>query len=164
MITRLGHIELWNTNSTQCRQKVPPLLNRLVIFTCTDDAFHGHPEPLEAPDGMMRIGFQLVLFTTTPPADDERFAAAFLPPVRPIEVGVDGSTVPQPFNSTANDPDWYHRKLYKSPHSAVFQVPCNDQLKWLCETQSMGLAEPKHCECNFDSIVSAKNESIGYGR
>jgi hypothetical protein len=74
----------------------------------------------------------------------------------------EGTTAATSFlNQTLYDPSWYHRKLYKTPHSAVFQVPCNDQIRRLCDTYSMGLAEPKHCECNFDSVVSEEEEIPG---
>ena len=39
------------------------MFNRMGIFTVTDDAFHGHPEPLAAPPGVNRYALQLVYYT-----------------------------------------------------------------------------------------------------
>lgn len=173
---RQGHIELWNTNATQARHRVQPLFNRLVIFTVSDDAFHGHPEPLAAPPGVMRIGFQLVLFTQEAPTYRERFARVFdiqnatnsdveAPPNSLVyefssaAVEMDGEVVAKKFDLhfepafSLVDPDWYQRKIYRSPHSAVFQIPCNALSQKFCATFSMPLPEKKHCECNFDSII-----------
>jgi hypothetical protein len=175
MLGRLGHIEMWNTNATQCRQKVPPLFNRLVIFTSTDEAFHGHPEPLDSPANQTRIGFQLVLFSKTPPTPQERFATTFEDKVAGSrdseieEVSVDADVVPGQaealarhnfHNYSTNDPSWFRRKVYKSPHSAVFQVPCNSEsMKAYCEKLAMPLTEPRHCECNHDGTFAMEQTS-----
>lgn len=60
---RQGHLELWDRNSTRCIQRIPPMFNRMSIFTVTDDAFHGHPEPLQAPAGEARYALQIVYYT-----------------------------------------------------------------------------------------------------
>lgn len=52
--SRGGNLEIWDHNSTRCLHSIPPLFNRMSIFTVTDDAFHGHPEPLNSPPGVMR--------------------------------------------------------------------------------------------------------------
>lgn len=59
-----GHIELWSGNMTRCVQRIAPLFNRMVIFTVTNDAFHGHPEPLTSPPDTLRYALQLVYYTT----------------------------------------------------------------------------------------------------
>ena len=62
-----GHLELWDRNNTRCVQRIAPLFNRMSIFTVTDDAFHGHPEPLLAPEGHIRYALQIVYYTRTAP-------------------------------------------------------------------------------------------------
>jgi len=57
------HLELWN--GTSCLSKnihlieksisIPPIFNRLVLFTNTDTAWHGNPTPLDAPSTTKRI-------------------------------------------------------------------------------------------------------------
>jgi Rps23 Pro-64 3,4-dihydroxylase Tpa1-like proline 4-hydroxylase len=52
-----GHLELWNKDLTTQTHKIVPIFNRVVIFEVTDDAFHGHPIPIETPDGVFRLSF-----------------------------------------------------------------------------------------------------------
>lgn len=61
-----GHLEMWDHNNTRVVQRIPPVFNRMSIFTVTDDAFHGHPEPLNAPDGQFRYALQIVYYTKEP--------------------------------------------------------------------------------------------------
>lgn len=61
-----GHLEMWNHNNTKCIQRIPPMFNRMSIFTVTDDAFHGHPEPLNSPEGKNRYALQIVYYTKEP--------------------------------------------------------------------------------------------------
>ena len=63
-----GHLELWSGDMTRCVQRIPPLFNRMAIFTVTDDAFHGHPEPLMSPPYTLRYALQLVYYTREPGA------------------------------------------------------------------------------------------------
>eukprot|EP01041_Mallomonas_annulata_P007512 gene7512-15370_t len=61
-----GHIELWTANMSRPVQRIAPIFNRMAIFTVTDDAYHGHPEPLNAPDDIYRYALQLVYYTKEP--------------------------------------------------------------------------------------------------
>jgi len=60
-----GCLELHDGN--QCVHKVEPIFNRMVIFNTTNDSFHGHPEPLNVPDGsgMARKSLALYYYTHT---------------------------------------------------------------------------------------------------
>ena len=49
-----GQLELWDGAMTRAVQRIEPVFNRTVIFTITDIAFHGHPEPLRCPTGPLR--------------------------------------------------------------------------------------------------------------
>jgi hypothetical protein len=62
-----GHLELWNTSMSKCVHKILPIYNRMVIFTITDWAFHGHPEPLTCPDDLTRKSIALYYFTAGRP-------------------------------------------------------------------------------------------------
>ena len=62
-----GHLELWNEDMTQCVQRILPAYNRMVIFTITDWAFHGHPEPLTCPIGLSRKSIALYYYTVGRP-------------------------------------------------------------------------------------------------
>lgn len=62
-----GHLELWNKELTNCTHKILPIFNRAVIFNITDDAYHGHPEPLNCPEDEARHSLALYYFTEDRP-------------------------------------------------------------------------------------------------
>ena len=68
-----GHLELWNRDMTECRQRIAPLFNRTVVFSTTDFSYHGHPAPLCAPEGVTRKSVSLYYDTAGRP-DAERSA------------------------------------------------------------------------------------------
>jgi Rps23 Pro-64 3,4-dihydroxylase Tpa1-like proline 4-hydroxylase len=65
-----GHLELWNREVTECRAKISPLFNRLAVFGTTDFTYHGHPNPLQCPEGMTRKSLALYYFTNGRPAEE----------------------------------------------------------------------------------------------
>jgi Rps23 Pro-64 3,4-dihydroxylase Tpa1-like proline 4-hydroxylase len=65
-----GHLQLWDRNMTQCEAKVTPHFNRMMIFGTTDFTYHGHPDPLQCPDGMTRKSLALYYFTNGRPAEE----------------------------------------------------------------------------------------------
>lgn len=58
-----GELELWSHDMSRCVERVAPIANRAVIFTTTDDAFHGHPTPMNTPQGVTRKSLALYYFT-----------------------------------------------------------------------------------------------------
>lgn len=49
-----GQLELWDTEMSSAVKRISPVFNRMVIFSITDTAFHGHPDPLRCPEGRYR--------------------------------------------------------------------------------------------------------------
>jgi len=66
-----GHLELWNRDITRCETRILPSFNRLALFATSDVSYHGHPEPLAAPEGTTRKSLSLYYFTKEPPAGRE---------------------------------------------------------------------------------------------
>lgn len=62
-----GHFELWNETKEGCSKRVLPVFNRMAIFTTTNKSFHGHPEPLNCPEGRYRRSLAMYYYT----AEDE---------------------------------------------------------------------------------------------
>lgn len=58
-----GHFELWQKDKSKCVTKILPLFNRLVIFSTTDDSWHGHPDPLNCPEDRSRKSLALYYYT-----------------------------------------------------------------------------------------------------
>ena len=65
-----GHLELWKRDMTQCVQKVAPLFNRTVVFSTTDLAYHGHPDPLQCPESDSRKSIAIYYYTAGRPAGE----------------------------------------------------------------------------------------------
>ena len=67
-----GELELWDS---ACREKVcsyAPLFNRLVVFSSRSDTFHGHPHPLQCPEGVYRKSIAMYYYTTQRPENEIR--------------------------------------------------------------------------------------------
>jgi 2OG-Fe(II) oxygenase superfamily len=65
-----GHLELWDREMTGCEAKVAPLFNRVMIFGTTSFTYHGHPDPLQCPEGMTRKSLALYYFSNGRPTDE----------------------------------------------------------------------------------------------
>jgi 2OG-Fe(II) oxygenase superfamily len=50
-------LEIWkgDTKLIERVDSIAPLFNRLIVFTCTDVAWHGNPEPVKGPDDAKRL-------------------------------------------------------------------------------------------------------------
>lgn len=58
-----GALELWDADVRSCVERVAPIANRLLIFTTSGDAYHGHPDALACPTGTARRSLALYYFT-----------------------------------------------------------------------------------------------------
>jgi Rps23 Pro-64 3,4-dihydroxylase Tpa1-like proline 4-hydroxylase len=66
-----GHLELWRRGQAGAVQSILPIANRCVIFSTSDNSFHGHPVPLTCPPGRSRNCLSLYYYTNGRP-DEER--------------------------------------------------------------------------------------------
>lgn len=60
-----GNLEIWDREVREKVKSVPPLFNRCVIFNTDADSFHGHPDPLNTPEGVMRRSIALYYYTAS---------------------------------------------------------------------------------------------------
>jgi|APSaa5957512535_1039671.scaffolds.fasta_scaffold13318_6 Rps23 Pro-64 3,4-dihydroxylase Tpa1-like proline 4-hydroxylase len=58
-----GNLELWNHDMTQMNKKILPIFNRAVIFRTDMNSNHGHPHPLNSPEGFNRISLATYYYT-----------------------------------------------------------------------------------------------------
>ena len=58
-----GKLELWDTRMTACQQTVTPAGNRMLVFTTSQDSFHGHPDGLTCPPDVARRSLAMYYFT-----------------------------------------------------------------------------------------------------
>jgi hypothetical protein len=74
---------------------IAPIFNRLVIFSITDTAYHGHPNPLETPPGIARRSLALYYYSVDRPAEEQTEAHSTL-----WQPGV-GERMPRPGDAPA---------------------------------------------------------------
>jgi len=60
-----GNLELWDRSSMSQVTAVPPIFNRCVVFSTTNQSLHGHPLPLATPRGTERMSIALYYYTNT---------------------------------------------------------------------------------------------------
>lgn len=67
-----GCLELWDLSGGKMEQiaKIAPLINRCVIFETNEVSFHGHPKPLNTPEGMNRKSIATYYYTVERPANE----------------------------------------------------------------------------------------------
>lgn len=64
-----GHLELWDLTGKEKRLlgRVPPSFNRMAMFETNEISFHGHPKPLNTPEGVNRKSLAVYYYTATRP-------------------------------------------------------------------------------------------------
>ena len=65
-----GYLELWDKDMKNCKQKIPPSFNKMVIFSTTDFSNHGHPDPIECPTNISRKSIALYYFSKGRPKNE----------------------------------------------------------------------------------------------
>lgn len=65
-----GQLELWDKDVTKCYASIAPSFNRMVVFTSNDFSVHGHPKPLNLPEGMTRKSLALYYYTSERPQEE----------------------------------------------------------------------------------------------
>jgi Rps23 Pro-64 3,4-dihydroxylase Tpa1-like proline 4-hydroxylase/glycosyltransferase involved in cell wall biosynthesis len=88
-----GSLQLWDKDMTTIVQDIQPLFNRVVIFNTGADTYHGHPHPLNTPNGMSRISLALYYYTKENPDTEENSVTSAVWKDTPVEVKKDGPTM-----------------------------------------------------------------------
>jgi len=58
-----GHLELWDKEMLECKKKILPTFNKMVIFSTNDFSNHGHPDSVECPQNQSRKSIALYYFS-----------------------------------------------------------------------------------------------------
>lgn len=66
-----GHLELWSKNMKKVQRKVAPVIGRCVVFNTDLDSWHGHPDPLNTPDGISRRSIATYYYTSAATLNDQ---------------------------------------------------------------------------------------------
>lgn len=81
-----GALELWDKEVKVREQAYQPVANRVVVFTTTDTAFHGHPDPLTSPKGRYRRSIAMYYYTNGRPEEEQSEDHTTIFRMRPGEV------------------------------------------------------------------------------
>lgn len=81
------HLEVWDGDNSKsdnakihkCITKIAPMFNRLVVFTCDDNSWHGNPIPCDSPDDARRIFVTLSYLSNNQDYENHRQKAFFVP-------------------------------------------------------------------------------------
>ena len=65
-----GHLELWDKDMLECRKKILPTFNKMVIFSTNDFSNHGHPDAVTCPSDQSRKSIALYYFSNGRPSED----------------------------------------------------------------------------------------------
>ena len=65
-----GDLELWDKDLKNCKKKISPSFNKMVIFSTNDYSYHGHPDPVNCPEHMSRKSLALYYFSKGRPSTD----------------------------------------------------------------------------------------------
>lgn len=65
-----GYLELWDEKMEHSVVKIAPIFNRVVIFNTTSTSYHGHPDPLNCPEGHFRKSLALYYYTNGRPEEE----------------------------------------------------------------------------------------------
>ena len=65
-----GCLELWDKEMKNCKQRILPSFNKMVIFSTTDFSNHGHPDPIECPKNISRKSIALYYFSKGRPKEE----------------------------------------------------------------------------------------------
>jgi Rps23 Pro-64 3,4-dihydroxylase Tpa1-like proline 4-hydroxylase len=80
-----GQLEMWDSTMSRAERRIEPSFNRSVIFSITDTAFHGHPEPLRCPPGRTRQSLAFYYYSNGRPERERSEPHSTLWQTRPVE-------------------------------------------------------------------------------
>lgn len=75
-----GALELWNKrpgDGGQCVKKIYPTFNKMVIFGTSKNSWHGHPIPLDCPEGEYRKSLATYYYSSQPGDDLEEHSTIY---------------------------------------------------------------------------------------
>jgi hypothetical protein len=77
-----GHLELWDADGKTCVKRIAPTFNRMVVFDTSSRSYHGHPHPLNCPEGVSRKSVALYYYTVDYPYPEDLtpHSTVFVPP------------------------------------------------------------------------------------
>ena len=66
-----GQFDLCDLENKKCIKRINPNFNRCAIFNTSNKSIHGHPEPLNLPEGMRRQSIAIYYYTKNTNGDQD---------------------------------------------------------------------------------------------
>ena len=66
-----GSLELWDKDMKKCERKITPTFNKTVIFSTTDNSYHGNPEKINHPNKISRKSIAMYYYTNGRPQHEK---------------------------------------------------------------------------------------------
>jgi hypothetical protein len=82
-----GNLEIWDREMKSRADSIAPVFNRCVIFNTDADSYHGHPDPLNTPNGVTRKSIALYYYTASRKVYEETPAHSTMYVARPNDSG-----------------------------------------------------------------------------
>lgn len=73
-----GHLLLLDKNTKEVVKSILPKFNTMVVFNTNSDSFHGHPVPLNTPNGITRKSLALYYYTKEKPDGKINYDTVFI--------------------------------------------------------------------------------------
>lgn len=67
-----GSLELWSRDMSRKEVSIAPFFNTVAIFSTDESSYHGHPDPLNCPEGVTRDSIALYYYSPAKPIDARR--------------------------------------------------------------------------------------------
>jgi Rps23 Pro-64 3,4-dihydroxylase Tpa1-like proline 4-hydroxylase len=65
-----GDIQIWDKENKECVKRYYPNWGNCIMWVYDEYGFHGHPNPIECPEGEYRDGFRLFYYTSNSTNDN----------------------------------------------------------------------------------------------
>lgn len=73
-----GHLLLLDKKTKEVVKSILPTFNTMVVFNTNSDSFHGHPIPLNTPNGITRKSLALYYYTKEKPDGKINYDTVFI--------------------------------------------------------------------------------------
>lgn len=67
-----GSLELWSRDMSRKEVSIAPHFNTVAVFSTDESSYHGHPDPLNCPEGVTRDSIALYYYNPAKPIDARR--------------------------------------------------------------------------------------------
>tara|TARA_A100001011_G_scaffold391086_1_gene475818 strand:+ start:1935 stop:2726 length:792 start_codon:yes stop_codon:yes gene_type:complete len=67
-----GHLELWDKEMSECKKRILPIFNRMVVFSTTDFSYHGNPNKIKTDEYKSRKSIALYYYSNGRPQTERK--------------------------------------------------------------------------------------------